>query len=114
MAQIMKKNISTNDEMTLAYINYCNKNQEYFEYDFLKDKTLKEILYLPMRKMFLKFGASLFLCQFLIDVCRNIQPNQIFLNVDKKLTNKVNKKFENIMSLFNKISEEWLSLINIL
>ena len=114
MEQIMKKNISTNDEMTLAYINYCKKNHKYFEYDFLKDKTLKEILYSPMRKMFLNLGASMFLCQILLDIARNIQCNQDCLDIDTKSLNTAIKKFKIIISLFNKILDEFEVLIKIL
>lgn len=110
----MKNNISELDEMATVYVNYCKKNHKYFEYNFLKNKTLKEILYSPMRKMFLKLGISMFLCQFLYDISCNIRQNQDFLNIDKNLADETNKKFKNMINLFNKILKELEILLEML
>lgn len=92
------------------YIDFLQRNQQFFDQNFIKDKTLKDIIYKPIQKMFLNFGKSMFLCLFVNDILSFIAENYAITQVDKTEFKKACKIIKNIRYLNLKIANEFHSL----
>lgn len=60
----------------LAYEDYIEKHKQYFEKDFIKNKTLRNIIYELTKKMFLNFGKSMLFCMFISDILSFVEKNR--------------------------------------
>lgn len=92
------------------YIKYLKRNQQFFEKSFIKGKVLKDIIYKPIQKMFLRFGASMFLGIFIGDILLFVKENYVITKVDKAKLEKVCRIMKNIEELNLKIANELYAL----
>lgn len=94
----------------LAYRDYIEKHKQYFEKDFIKDKTLRDIIYEIAKKMFLNFGKSMFLCMFISDILSFVEENYNITKISKAEIKKARKRIKNIGLLNLKIADELYEL----
>ena len=90
----------------LAYKDCLEKHKQYFEKDFIKDKTLKDIIYELTRKMFLNFGKSMFMCILIDDILSYAEENRTITRIKRSEIEKTCKRIENIRLLNLKIANE--------
>jgi hypothetical protein len=93
-----------------TYNDYIKRNQQFFEKSFIKGKVLKDIIYKPIQKMFLRFGASMFLGIFIGDILLFVKENYVITKVDKAKLEKVCRIMKNIEELNLKIANELYAL----
>ena len=89
-----------------AYKEYLEKHKQYFDKDFIKDKTLKDIIYEILKKMFLNFGKSMFLCIFISDILLFVKENYAITKIDKSEIEKAWKITKKIRLLNLKIANQ--------
>lgn len=90
----------------LAYKDYIEKHKQYFEKDFIKNKTLRGIIYEITKKMFLNFGGSMFLCIFISDILSFVEKNHDITKINRVEIKKARKRIKNIRLLNLKIADE--------
>ena len=95
----------------LAYKDYIEKHKQYFQKDFIKDKILKDIIYELIRKMFLNFGKSMFMCIFISDILSFVEENHDITKINRVEIKKARKRIKNIRLLNLKIADEIRSII---
>lgn len=93
------------------YILYLKQHKQYFEKDFIKNKTLRNIIYEITKKMFLNFGKSMLICMFISDILSFVEENRTITKINNNEIKKACNSIKNIRLLNLKIANEIQSLI---